>query len=85
LDLKEPYVIRAALEGLAAERAATRITAEHLARLRNAEQLFGQAAAELAEQASRLPHDIALSPAASGRRRTTSSTRRSSRRHMRRG
>ena len=61
VDLREAYVIRAALEGLAAELAAARIGAEQLDRLREAERLFSQAAPDLIANGPRLPRDVASS------------------------
>jgi DNA-binding GntR family transcriptional regulator len=43
-DVRDSYVVRADLEGLAAEIAATRITEEQLAELRDAERRFARAA-----------------------------------------
>jgi DNA-binding GntR family transcriptional regulator len=50
-DVRDAYVVRADLEGLAAEIAATRITDEQLAELRDAELRFaGAARAQLADE-----------------------------------
>jgi DNA-binding GntR family transcriptional regulator len=76
-DIREAYVVRAELEGLAAELAAELITDEQLVRLRDAEDLFRVAVAESvaarAARGSRWPrandlfHDVILE--ASGNRR----------------
>ena len=52
-ELREAFLIRAELEGLATAVATPRMTADHLARLDAAEQLFASLTLELREQACR--------------------------------
>ena len=62
VDIRESYLIRGELEGLAAELAATRITEDGLRSLRDAEDAFRQALPEL----ERLVRDAGTGAVASG-------------------
>jgi len=57
-DVREAYEVRAELEGLAASIAATRIGADELQRLRDAQELFRHSVSTLLERRSGRPPDV---------------------------
>lgn len=59
-ELREAFLVRAELESLATELAATRMTPERLQELRAAEERFGRLTAELREKGRRGEEDMAL-------------------------